>query len=118
MNRRVIGNLRKFWETRIRKIQIVNARALYRQRHGRLTIEITYVHRNHVLYIFSYTAITISGEPLLSSFSLTKYPHFLFQDFPCWGTFGTSFVHLYDSRNNQKIQENYMLRILQNIKLM
>ena len=87
------------------KTQKLNARALYLQRRGRLTIEITYVHRNHVLL-------------LVFSFSLTKYPHFLFQDFPCQGTFGTSFVHLKYSRNYQKIQEDNMLRVLHKEKIM
>ena len=47
LTRSASGGIRK---TNRRKI--LKARALYRQRHGLLTIEITYVHRNHSLFNF------------------------------------------------------------------
>ena len=100
------------------KTQKLNARALYLQRRGRLTIEITYVHRNHVLLLVFLYCHTYFGGTTPFSFSLAKYPHFLFQDFPCQGTFGTSFVHLKYSRNYQKIQEDNMLRVLHKEKIM
>ena len=58
---------KKFPEAK--KIKNLNARALFPQRHGRLTIESTQpLHWNHSFKIFPYTALTISGEPLLSQF--------------------------------------------------